>query len=177
LDVLDFVSEGWQLEKNILQPNEGNVQYHQYAYVDMLWMISLAYLLDIPGEKAKVLADALDKDMIESPLYEAILTASVPGRKNNFQYEQNAGKHLYPMLRQAMESNDNVQVQELLNTYLKDWPKIHKNAGFINLHKSRFPLYFGYWSFEAASIAKMKGLAGNLFGKNVYFPVNLLPVI
>lgn len=179
-DLIDYVNEGWPSEVNIVGYNKSyekatSNQYWLYSYVEMLWMVSLGYLLDVPKERYEILADAIDKDNIKSILYEFILSAKLKHRKSYLQEPANFEKNVYETLFKAANSTDKSKTQQLLMTYLeKDWYKKHKDAGWYNSHKSKHDSYFGYWSFETAVIVKIMGIDDSSFRDCKYYPKDLV---
>lgn len=76
-------------------------------------------------------------------------------------------------MRKATEQRDKEESAILVKQFLeKDF--YHKHMNLYNSHKSKANIYCGYWSFEAAAIAKIMGLDDTSFIDNQYYPKELV---
>jgi hypothetical protein len=153
------------------------VEYDQYilsAYDEMLWMLSLGYLLDAPEEEFKKLVEVIDRDKVKDKLYEFIISAKLKNRTpiQEESYRDFFGvPETFSKLRNVIEEPDKTKAAKLIHDFLKrDWYKNHKDAGWYNSHKSKHDAYFGYWSFESAAVVKIRGLDDSSFRDNQYYP-------
>ncbi|WP_111896151.1 PoNe immunity protein domain-containing protein [Acinetobacter sp. MB5] len=65
---------------------------------------------------------------------------------------------------------------ELLNDYLSDWYKIHKNTNWYNSHldlENSYE-YCGYWAFEAAALVYLLDLDDRSLHKYLYYPKDIV---
>jgi hypothetical protein len=157
------------------------VQYNQYilsAYDEMLWMLSLGFLLEIPENEFLKLVHVIDRDDVRDNLFEFIIRAKLPDRKliGEESYRDFFGvPKCFEKLRQAISEPDNLKVESLIKEFItKEWYKNHKDAAWFDSHKSKHNTYFGYWSFETAAVVLIKGLDDSSFRDCPYYPKDLV---
>ncbi|HEY8934011.1 MAG TPA: PoNe immunity protein domain-containing protein [Cyclobacteriaceae bacterium] len=160
-----------------LKHGNPSIEYNQYilsAYDEMLWMLSLGYLLNVPDEDFKKLVEVIDRDKVKDKLYEFIISAKLKDRHPILEegYHDFFGvPETFSKLREAIQEPDKTKASKLIHDFLKkDWYKNHKDAGWYDSHKSKHDTYFGYWSFESAAVVKIMGLDDNSFRDNQYYP-------
>lgn len=160
---------------------KGGEEYNQYilsAYDEMLWVLSLGYLLDIPEIDFLKLVDVIDRDGVKDNLFEFIIRAKLNERKPIIEesYKDFFGvPNCFEKLRMAIEETDKSKSESLIKEFItKDWYKNHKDAGWYDSHKSKHNTYFGYWSFETAAIVVIKGLDDSSFRDCQYYPKDLV---
>jgi len=153
-------------------------QYGLDAYDQMLWMLSLGYLLDVSEADFKKLVEVIDRDGVKDFLFEFIIRAKLKDRRMiaKESYQEFFGvPNTFEKLRQAINKTDKAKVEKLVKEFItKDWYKNHKNASWYNSHKSKHDIYFGYWSFETAAVVKIMGLDDSSFIHCQYYPKDLL---
>ena len=182
-NTIDILLVSWnESVTKVNSKNEKNeiVLWNQYMispYFQMLQMISLGQLLDIPNEKSQSLIDIIDRDNISDNLYEFIIKASSSNRESNrpeeYDLEQSVILKVYDKLRKAKETEDREEASKLVKQFLeKDF--YHKHADFYGLHNKKYNAYYGYWSFEAAAVVKIMGLDDSSFIDNKYYPKDLI---
>lgn len=171
----DYLNEGWS-PKTVKVERDGSYldQYYLYAYDEMLWMLSLGYLLDAPEQDFKKLVEVIDRDKVKDKLFEFIISAKLKDRApiKEESYRDFFGvPETFAKLRESIDEPDKGKASKLIHDFLKkDWYKNHKDAGWYNSHKSKHDTYFGYWSFESAALVKIKGLDDTSFRDNQYYP-------
>lgn len=175
-EALSLIEKYWAgNNKFVGNNNEVLDQYSLSNYDNILWLLSIGYLLDIPENKFKILVDAIDSDKVKDKLYEFIISAKIPSRSKIESESYKYGFELYGNLRQAIETIDKSKAAELVKTFLeKDWYKEHKNSGWYNNHTNKHNTYSGYWSFEAGAVVKIMGLDDSSFIDNQYYPKDLV---
>lgn len=171
-----LIHESWDGFWKLKQGNPP-VEYDQYilsAYDEMLWMLSLGYLLDAPEQDFKKLVEVIDRDKVKDKLFEFIISAKLKDRaaiKEESYREFFGVPETFAKLRESIDEPDKAKAEKLIHDFLKrDWYKSHKDAGWYNSHKSKHDTYFGYWSFESAAVVKIKGLDDTSFRDNQYYP-------
>lgn len=159
----------------------GSIVLNQYGldgYDQMLWMLSLGYLLDIDENDFKKLADVIDRDGVKDYLFEFIIRAKIKDREpiTEESYREFFGvPSCFEKLRQAITETEKSKAEKLAKEFvIKDWYKNHKDTGWYNSHKSKHDTYFGYWSFETAAIVKISGLDDFSFRECQYYPKDLV---
>lgn len=168
----------WKLRAG--EPN-GSIVLDQYilsAYDEMLWMLSLGYLLNIEEADFNKLVEVIDRDGVKDFLFEFIIRAKIKDRQpiKEESYREFFGvPQTFEKLRQAITEIDKTKAEKLIKEFItKEWYKNHKDAGWYNSHKSKHDTYFGYWSFETAAVVKIMGLDDSSFIDCPYYPKDLL---
>lgn len=175
-ETLDLISSYWAgNNKFIGNDNEVLDQYSLSNYNNLLWMLSIGYLLEVPEDRFKILVNAIDSDNVKDKLYEFIISAKIATRSKIENESYKYGWELYGKLREAIETSDKLKATELVKTFLeKDWYKEHKNSGWYNSHTNKHNTYSGYWSFESAAVVKIMGLDDSSFIDQQYYPKDLV---
>lgn len=174
---IDLTHESWD---GFWLVNYNGVKLSQYGegYDEMLWMLSLGYLLDIDNADFKKLVDVIDRDGVKDYLFEYIIRAKLSDRQpiEEESYQIFFGiPNTFDKLRQAITETDKVKAEKLVKEFVtKDWYKNHKDAGWYDSHKSKHDTYFGYWSFETAAVVKIMGLDDSSFQDCQYYPKDLV---
>ena len=166
----------WNIEHNGVKLN----QYGLGAYDEMVWMLSLGYLLDVSETDFKKLVEVIDRDGVKDYLFEFIIRAKLKNRQliSEESYQEFFGvPQTFDKLRQAIIETDKTKSEKLVKEFItKDWYKNHKEAGWYNSHKSKHDTYFGYWSFETAAVVKIMGLDNTRFRECPYYPKDLIAI-
>lgn len=178
-NVIEYTNENWiGLWTLKLSADKILNQYILSAYDEMLWMLSLGYLLDIPNEDFKKFVEVIDRDGVKDYLFEFIIRAKLKDREpiTEESYREFFGvPKVFDKLRQAITEQDKTNAVKLIKEFIKkDWYKNHKDAGWYNSHKSKHDTYFGYCSFETATIVKILGLDDSSFIDCQYYPKDLV---
>lgn len=182
INAIDLTYESWD-GFWLIKTGEptGSIVLKQYgldAYDQMVRMLSLGYLLDIPNEDFKKLVEVIDRDGVKDYLFEFIIRAKIKDRQpiTEESYQDFFGvPQTFEKLRQAITETDKAIAEKLVKEFImKDWYKNHKDAGWYNSHKSKHDTYFGYWSFETAVVVKIMGLDDSSFIDCQYYPKDLV---
>ena len=177
--VINYANENWVgLWLLQLKPDQKLYQYTLSGYDEMLCMLSLGYLLDIVKADFEKLVNLIDKDGVKDFLLEFIIRAKLKNRtlitNENYQTRFDIPK-VFKKLREAIIETDKIEAEKLTKEFIKqDWYKNHKGQGWYDSHKSKYDIYYGYWSFEAAAIVKIMGLDDSSFRNCDYYPKDLL---
>lgn len=138
---------------------KGIGQYYEFA----LWMVSLGVLCDIATGDFKRITDVLKRDRINDTLISTIIKHKQPD------WEESATTVLWekPYARIV-----NVQDANGLRNYLdKHWYQENEDSYWHGLHKNtKVNNYFGYWSWEAAAIAKIREIEDTPLKNQKYYP-------
>lgn len=179
-NAIDFAFQSWNGFWN-LKSDKGMVlnQYVLSAYDDMLWMLSLAYLLDVSDDYFKKLIDIIDRDNVKDILFEFIISARIKDRekitKECYDEAYIGVTKIYETLRSVISIPNNNTRQELISKFIdKEWYSNHRSAGSFNNHKSKHKTYYGYWSFETAAVVKILNLDDASFKKSSYYPNDII---
>ena len=152
-------------------------QYMLEPYEYFLKVLSLAYLLEITDDHFKKLVAIVDRDNVSDKLYETIIQARIPDRTQekdeNYSEKHSVILKTYKRLREACNESDKTKAASLIKIFLeKDF--YHKHMVLYNSHKKKLNLYRGYWSFEAAAVAKIYSLDDSDFKDHPYYPSDLV---
>ena len=163
--------------KVYIKDHEYADQYYVQTYQEVLRYLCLGYLLNITDKDFQVLVDVIDRDNISDNLYEFIIKARFPNRKQKRPEDYDADKsvilNMYHKLRNAIKQGDKEKSAFLVEKFLnKDF--YHKHMNLYNSHKSKANIYCGYWSFESAAIVKIMELDDSSFIDNKYYPKDLI---
>jgi hypothetical protein len=63
-----------------------------------------------------------------------------------------------------------------LKYFVENWYKEMKkgDVAWVDNHKSKFDIYFGYWCFEAAGVAKMLDIDDSALKDHPHYPYDLV---
>ncbi|NBA87890.1 DUF1911 domain-containing protein [Emticicia sp. CRIBPO] len=173
-----YMDKGWMPEVVLLN-NRGKV-YNQYAetYDEMLWILSLGYLLDIENDTFQKLVDFIDRDKVKDFLYEFIIQAKIKDRR--IITEESWRKYFgipwtFEKLRQVIKETEKESAEYLVKEFVsKEWYRRHKQYSWHDDHKYEICIYSGYWSFETAAVVKIMGLDDSSFIDCKYYPKDLV---
>ena len=155
-------------------------QYGLGIYGELLRLISLGILIDIPSNEISKIAEVLELDGVRDLIYSYLLSSRL--RDTEFSAEESYQKYfyipqVYQKLRQAILESSKFDSQKLINNFIRDdWYQKHSelNEGPFESHKSPHDIYYGYWCFEAAAVVKIKGLDDSSFRDHPYYPADLV---
>lgn len=153
-------------------------QYRFEPYLNMLQMISLGVLLDVPDDEFNILVNLIDRDNIKDYLIEFLISYRLERKKIN---SESYSRYLlipkiFSPLVEITKTLEKNEAEAKIKKYLeKDWFKIPKNY-FINFKLSDVKDYdvnsgfVGLWAFEVAAIVKIKCLDDSSFRDNLFYP-------
>ncbi len=138
----------------------------------LLIVTSLAILLDCDKEVMQRIAIQRDAIPQKNKLVDYFITSIL---KDNRELVDEIDFTTYKGLSDLIEvDKEEILSKKLMQKYLKSWYKNHKKCGWYDLHKNPHDLYTGYWSFESAAFAKLKGLDDSTFkDTSPYYPKDL----
>ncbi|MBQ2582141.1 MAG: DUF1911 domain-containing protein [Ruminococcus sp.] len=138
------------------------------AYADNLEFASMAYLF---GADENVL-ERIRKKMVDNDArktYDWLIEFILTGKKGSGKLAWEKSDHF---LAEAIEQHS----AEPIKTYLSRWYSSSRGCSWYDTHKCDDDelLYYGYWCFEAAAIAKRLELDDTLIRDNKYYPKDLV---
>lgn len=147
--LIDLFIEAWDVE----------------SYDDNLKFASLAYLFDIND----VSKNKIKMKLSQSPNYDYIMDFILFGNEGSFASKSIAFPYEYSKLMKAIESKE----IDLFLEYISEWYSKHKDNSWYDSHKSSVNIYYGYWCFEAAAVAKRMNINCEAMKNKKYFPYDL----
>jgi len=132
-------------------------------YDDMVWMVSLGILCDIDLEDFKRITAVIQRDGAQDKLLDFII------KSKQEDWEGNSNTYLQEI---PYDETANIASAEDIQHYLdKVWYQGHDEAYWHDLHKNtEANQYFGYWAWEVAVIAKIKGIDDSSLKDHKYYP-------
>jgi hypothetical protein len=150
---------------------QGSVRDFGYfdAYVQALWIASLAILLEIPATDFQTAVDVLDNEGRDA-LFDRLVALRKPRHHS-------AGEVMYrdpyQSLRLALDASGEVRTR-LIQEFLQRYYPGMSSTYWHNSHLSDETGYFGYWCFELAAFVKALGIADDAFADHPFYPRDLV---
>lgn len=158
-NTIKYLAGGWE-------NSNSNISFDDYIL--MLWMLSLAILLDIDDENFEKIVKVLDTNKQEDYIFDVLIAHKFKNRKIN----QN---ELYPkafeFLKELFETRDIQSLKEYLD---KNWYKKFTSTYWYDNDKNKNEVFFGYWSFESGALVKILGLDDSILKDQQYYPYDLV---
>lgn len=147
------------------------------AYSDLIDMVSLAYLLQIPDDKFAGIVNYVQHadESSDEPAWQPdgilwyIINARKPG---GVQPDKVIWPELYQDLLNLIRM-PKAQAEAAMKDYLEKWYKLHRNDPWYETHKKEL-VYKGYWCWEAGAITKIMQLDDSSFKDNLYYPYDMV---
>lgn len=152
------------------QPGIETVDFEPvYEYVEALWLVSFAILLDASQEDLVRLLSLLDNEG-QDALYERLVALRIEGRKMTTTLLH---PRPYEWLYKALDARGQERDQ-LIALFLTRYYRGMRHTPWYGRHLSTNRGFFGYWCFELAAFVKGLGLPDESFATNVYYPRDLI---
>jgi hypothetical protein len=156
LKTIDYLKNGWDKEG---------------GYVEILWTLSMAILLNISDTNFNKIVEIIDDNKLKDCIIDYIIACRINDRNINknvmFEKPYKTIVNIIQMEKDEAEIN--------MKRYLeKEWYKGHSDTYWYNNHNSKHNTYFGYWSFESAVIVKIKKLDNEKFKNTKYYPYDMV---
>lgn len=147
---------------------------NESSYIDMLWMMSIAVMLDVDKEAFSILSELVDKYNRNDSLLDFFIDYKLNNNTSGFKQKQKQQTiEPYAIIVDALQKGE--MSVDVLNDYLnKKWYIGHKDMGWYEIHKAKEKLYNGYWSFEAGAIAKILNIDDSSLKDTPYYPYDLV---
>ena len=138
-------------------------KYSYGGYDTMIWMVSLAILCDIDIEDFKRITHIIARDQGDDKLLNLLISHKQP--------DWNGRNQLY-IQKYPYSFSDGISDATGIKKYLdKHWYQGHSDSYWHDLHKNtEVNNYFGYWAWEVAAIAKIKGIDDSSLKTQKYYP-------
>lgn len=161
---IDLCKEPFMKSLNNLSERKWKLE----IYVDIVWYVSLSVLFNLGEEAYNKLLDIMPESLLDDKIIAPMMgyLGNVDLKGKTFAMVDPYG-HLDELFVNSSPS------QADIHTYLsKYWYKGHNEEAWYNSHKSK-NLYFGYWSFESAALAKVLKIDDSELCNEKYYPYDL----
>jgi prepilin-type processing-associated H-X9-DG protein len=129
--------------------------------------VSLAILVDVDNRSWQKMTTKWQEMGEHGELISLLLQSKNP----ELRYKHSTfGDKRYESLLNLIKEDKEENLLAGLKVYLNKWHSRHRNFWFHDGHLEDGPAYIGYWSYEAAAVAKIKGLDLTHTKLGEYFP-------
>jgi hypothetical protein len=132
-------------------------------YDEIIWLISMAILCDIDIQDFNKITAILKRDKVNDQLLSFII------KFKDVTWEQSSSSvlQIHPYAK-ATNLNSASEIKYYLD---KIWYQGHSDAAWHDTHKNtKVNCYAGYWAWEVAVIAKIKGIDDSSLKTQKYYP-------
>ena len=130
------------------------VSNDEYSYVDLLWLVSIAILLDLQEELSERLGAMAEKLKMNDGFIEYLLNPSAENLKNLSFFMAKP----YSEWGKIVTAPDHKKITLIKKYLTSKWYRSHDEEGWYDSHLSNEDIYSGYWSFESGTMVKVLGL-------------------
>ena len=130
------------------------VSNDEYSYVDLLWLVSIAILLDLQEELSERLSAMAKKLKMNDGFIEYLLNPSAENLKNLSFFMAKP----YSEWGKIVTAPDHKKITLIKKYLTSKWYRSHDEEGWYDSHLSNENIYSGYWSFESGAMVKVLGL-------------------
>ena len=130
------------------------VSNDEYSYVDLLWLVSIAVLLDLQEELSERLSAMAKKLKMNDGFIEYLLNPSAENLKNLSFFMAKP----YSEWGKIVTAPDHKKITLIKKYLTSKWYRSHDEEGWYDSHLSNENIYSGYWSFESGTMVKVLGL-------------------
>ncbi|PUV24014.1 MULTISPECIES: PoNe immunity protein domain-containing protein [Sphingobacterium] len=159
IKVIESLKEGWQGEGK-------NIQFDDYIL--MLWMLSVAILLDIDDAEFRKIITVLEESGYKDGIYDIIISSKFSDKNtvSDLTYPNEFGflKNFYATKN----------IEDLKNYLDKAWYKKMKPTYWFDNNKNKNEVFFGYWSLESAAFVKILDVEDSSLENQQYYPYDLV---
>ncbi|KAB7705327.1 DUF1911 domain-containing protein [Bacillus aerolatus] len=143
------------------------------GYVQMLWMVSIGIMLDVPNNDFRKLETMIEREGLQDYLIDFLIQ---PKNEDWKEVSPNFAFNLpYQFLKSVITTSDKSEATALLKNYLQnEWYEGHNDTGWYDTHKSSNDTYSGYWSFESGALAKILNLDDSTLKNIPYYPYDMV---
>jgi len=138
-------------------------------YEEMLWLLSLAILCDIPDEPLEDIVKILERDNAKDRLLKTLVNYRFPNRLSS-----GSANYLQRLPYADLDSviiGVDKKVSSIKNYLDKKWYQAMDEEAWHDSHKNtKVNTYFGYWAWETAALAKIHGIEDKSLENQKYYP-------
>lgn len=152
------------------EPGHRAFDFHTiYAYVDALWLVSLAILLVIDQDDLERLIALIGNDGHDA-LYDRLTALCIP---RCLATTKLLHPRPYEFLYSALDTHGNDRDQ-MITRFLKGYYRGMRRTHWHDRHLYPTTGFFGYWCFELAAFVKALRIPDQSFADNIYYPRDLV---
>jgi hypothetical protein len=162
-DALNYYLKGWEET--------------EASYADLLLMISLGILFEMPAVNFNALEDYTkrtdDNKQLEDWHPDALLWFLLNSKIRGTNTPDSV---MFPSIYKRLYDITKLSKQEAeatVNDYLTNWYTLHKTDPWYGTHL-KDKGYSGYWAWEVAAVVKVLGLDDSNFKYNPYYPYDIV---
>ena len=130
------------------------VSNDEYSYVDLLWLVSIAILLDLQEELSERLSAMAKKLKMNDGFIEYLLNPNAENLKNLSFFMAKP----YSEWGKIVTAPDHKKITLIKKYLTSKWYRSHYEEGWYDSHLFNEDIYSGYWSFESGAMVKVLGL-------------------
>lgn len=155
------VADALEIIKNHFKWVGVELGYGDYDY--MIWMVSLGILCEVELEEFQKITDVIKRDNAQDKLLDFII------KSKQEDWEREADHYIQAI---PYAETSKIETEEDIKHYLDNvWYQGHDEASWHDLHKNKKAnRYFGYWAWEVAAIAKIKGIDDESLKDHPFYP-------
>ena len=146
------------------------VSNDEYSYVDLLWLVSIAILLDLQEELSERLSAMAKKLKMNDGFIEYLLNPNAENLKNLSFFMAKP----YSEWGKIVTAPDHKKITLIKKYLTSKWYRSHYEEGWYDSHLSNEDIYSGYWSFESGAMVKVLGLDDSELKDVPYYPYDLV---
>ena len=146
------------------------VSNDEYSYVDLLWLVSIAILLDLQEELSERLSAMAKKLKMNDGFIEYLLNPSAENLKNLSFFMAKP----YSEWGKIVTAPDHKKITLIKKYLTSKWYRSHDEEGWYDSHLFNEDIYSGYWSFESGAMVKVLGLDDSELKDVPYYPYDLV---
>ncbi|EOP23545.1 MULTISPECIES: PoNe immunity protein domain-containing protein [Bacillus] len=167
--IRDFLPEVINIMEKVWNKESG--------YIRMLWMISIAVMLNVEDKEFNRLIAMVRKEGLNDYLINYFIAFRNSEPSDFYEQSEFYVQYLYFKLKEVIESNKISQENSIKNLekYIKEyWYKGHLEEAWYDAHENKHDIYSGYWSFESGAIAKILKLDDSTLKDSSYYPYDMV---
>ena len=146
------------------------VSNDEYSYVDLLWLVSIAILLDLQEELSERLSAMAKKLKMNDGFIEYLLNPNAENLKNLSFFMAKP----YSEWGKIVTAPDHKKITLIKKYLTSKWYRSHDEEGWYDSHLFNEDIYSGYWSFESGAMVKVLGLDDSELKDVPYYPYDLV---
>lgn len=161
----EFVKFTYTKHKKTITLNQLSLNFHPI----LINILSIGILIDVKKTEFESIKKFLDSYDIEHKLFDIFLNSKIenhPIRESKYKLSQ------YKKLDELIEPVK-IEEKELIKYHLKWYQSL--NQKYFNWIDSTINgnLFYGYWCFESAALAKINSIDISILYNDIYFPTDL----